>query len=128
MDYKQTANILMQNALYRIRLERACVEHGQWRDDAGIILTHEATMLIEDGALSDPDALFQIRVVADLVLSAPPHAIPAEMRAYLASLLKEMRRMTANYGRKFDRDPSLVPTMRSLTAEFSKQIKQLTGA
>lgn len=128
MDYKQCANILVQNALYRIRLERACIDHGAWRIDAGWTLVHEATILIEDGSNYETDALFQIRTVIDLALSAPSSAISDEMRSYLAVLVREMRHKTANYGHKFDRDVSLVPTMRSLTAEFSKQIRQLTGA
>jgi hypothetical protein len=128
MDYKRCASILVQNALYRIRLERSCFENGTWRSDAGCTLTYEATMLIEDGSSYDPDALYQIRTVIDLALSAPASAISVEMRAYLAVLVKEMRYVTANYKSKFDRDVSLVPTMRTLTADFSKQIKRLTGA
>lgn len=128
MDYKHLSRMHIENALYRIRLERACVERGLWRGDAGWTLLHEATCLIEDGSEYDTDALFKIRTVIDLALSAPTLAISGDMRTYLAVLVKEMRHMTANYARKFDRDVSLVPTMRTLTAEFSKQIKQLTGA
>ena len=109
-----------------MRLERMCKEKGVWLSEASEILLEEATNLIEDGSSFDPDALYQIRTVIDFALEAPLDLVGREKREYFAALVKEVRHMTAQYGRKFDRDVALVPTMRTLTAQFSAQIRLLT--